>query len=310
MMLDSQNLFLVEQSVEVEKSLIPVLSLPKNSHIFWIDVDPHISPTLLRNAGFVVQTFNTIQQCFNFVVSIFQENSLDNTEAPPRLFAVITSLMRFEGSRGLDGLKFIDWMRALYENRGIKRQHVSRPIFAVVTRENCQEECKEHGVDILSIWDKTKNPCVRQGVELAVLRRVESLLSKESNYSLRERLGFWFQHVLMDSENLRLSREFHKNMLSNFDHLGNLDELYAMELLSCVLGDDDALLNRLKSLVSCWEKFEGFDYWYSRWHCPVLSSPADILELAKLLQAERCCVILDEKTPTNPSKVHLERYPT
>lgn len=153
-------------------------------HAFWVDSDPRIarSASVFLDAGMEVHFFGETADA----LKKFEELSGDETNFKVSL--VVTSMMRRGGrqERGLmDGLHMLDEMR-----RRLKAMDVSiRPLFAMISASADEQECKDHSVDHLVLYDRAK-----------FQHEVLEILTKKSDRSWRTE---WkLRHKPVDCKNL------------------------------------------------------------------------------------------------------------
>jgi len=117
-------------------------------HIVWVDSDPHVGAAQFESAGAKVHLYNETAEA---LAGFGKEYPVDE-----KLVCIITSMMRRGGraEKGLlDGLGMLDTMRFRLQLDG----NVSvRPILGVISMTADEQECKDHGVDVLVMGGRTQ----------------------------------------------------------------------------------------------------------------------------------------------------------
>jgi hypothetical protein len=149
--------------------------------IIWVDSDPNISRNIgsLEQQGWHVGCFNETNDALNAL----RERHLD----PKNINCVITSMMERGGRRDrglLNGLQMLDEMRMIW-----KSVCSYCPLIAIISLTADEQECKEHGAEIIIIGDRKK-----------LLVEVVDRLNKSSNSEHREK---WREPSLLSCLELR-----------------------------------------------------------------------------------------------------------
>lgn len=137
--------------------------------IIWVDSDPNI-----RHQTGLLEAQNWRVACFNETADALDALRQYHLK-PSRINCVITSMMERDGRRErglLNGLQMLDEMKIIWK----KAMLSYCPLIAIISLTADEQECKEHGAEIVVLGDRAK-----------MLREVINRLNRSLNSEHREK---------------------------------------------------------------------------------------------------------------------------
>ena len=144
-------------------------NIDSQTSIIWVDSDLRI-----RHQTGLLEAQNWRVACFNETADALGALRQDPLQ-PGRINCVITSMMERGGRRErglLNGLQMLDEMKLIWK----KAELSYCPLIAIISLTADEQECKEHGADIIILGDRQK-----------MLQAVIDRLNKSPNSDHREK---------------------------------------------------------------------------------------------------------------------------